>query len=71
MNTYIIVFVCIFIVLLLVLWHKNSQNSLSHEVLREAAKVSIFSEGKNYWETFEPIVMGLLKNNCLFIFYTK
>ena len=70
MNTYIIVFVCIFIVLLLVLWHKNFQNSLSHEVLREAAKVSIFSEGKNYWETFEPIVMGLLKNNCPFIFYT-
>lgn len=33
-------------------------------------KVSIFSEGKNYWLTYKPIVEELISNKISFIYYT-
>lgn len=33
-------------------------------------KVSIFSEGKNYWLTYKPIVEELIANKISFIYYT-
>lgn len=34
------------------------------------AKISLFSEGKQYWGTFEPLISALLKKNMHFNYYT-
>lgn len=40
---------------------------ISHE---KNEKVSIFSEGKNYWLTYKPIVEELIACKISFIYYT-
>lgn len=38
--------------------------------LEKNEKISIFSEGKNYWLTYKPIVEELIANKISFIYYT-
>jgi len=45
---------------------KNSTKS----AVKLEAKISLFSEGKQYWGTFEPIISALLKKNIQFSYYT-
>jgi hypothetical protein len=48
----------------------GKKNAAEEETVQKDDNIVIFSEGKNYWHTFKPIVEALIARQQFFSFYT-